>query len=473
MPAARHPSSAALAIASAIALSLHGGCTPGEPEGYVAGEERSGGAGATSEVDGRQAYNQPAPALTLDEQALFQIGNNLNGGTWVVAPASVRSRDGLGPTYNATSCSACHVRDGRGQPPAEGEEMLSMLVRLSVPGTDEHGGPLAEPTYGGQLQPRAIPGVPAEAETRVRWEEVPGTYADGESYSLRRPVLEFVSLAFGDMAEGTMFSLRVAPPQYGLGLLEAIDEAAIVARADPDDADGDGISGRANRVWDVEAGAARLGRFGWKANQPTLRQQTAGAFLGDIGMSSALFTEQNCPAPQSVCASSPDGSDPGVGYELGDEILDAVVFYGRTLAVPARRGARDPEVLRGKALFLAAGCGDCHVPGQTTGASEIAALSGQRIFPYTDLLLHDMGEGLSDGRPDYDASGSEWRTPPLWGIGLVETVNEHRFLLHDGRARGFAEAILWHGGEGEAAREAFRAMSREEREALMRFLESL
>ncbi len=446
------------------------GCAPSAPAGFEAGEDRAGGELGTTVSRSQDAYTQPMPGLTFDQTGDFEVGNAFDADDWVVAPASTVARDGLGPLYNATGCSACHARDGRGQPPAEGQEMLSMLVRLSVPGTDAHGGPLGEPIYGGQFQPRGIPGVPGEGSTSLTWEEVPGTYADGTAYSLRRPHLTFTSLAYGAMQAGTMFSMRVASPQYGLGLLEQVSEADIVANADPDDLDHDGISGRPNRVWDQDAGALALGRFGWKANQPSLRQQTAGAMLGDIGMTSSLNPDQNCGATQMECSMAPDGGAP----ELSDQILNLLVFYGQTLAVPARRDYTDPTVLRGRALFRDAGCADCHVPSFTTQHHDtVAALSEQHIWPYTDLLLHDMGEELADERPDFEASGTEWRTPPLWGIGLLRTVNRHEYLLHDGRARGFEEATLWHGGEAEASREAFRAMSSGDRDALVQFLRSL
>ncbi len=443
---------------------------PSPIEPYDPAEIDAAGTGTVYDVT-RNAYNHSMRGMDRDERGDFAVGNNLFGDNWVMAPSSTSARDGLGPVYNALSCGSCHFQDGRGQPPESGE-MVSMLVRLSVPGEGAHGGPRLEPTYGEQLQPRSILGVPAEGGTELGWEEVPGSYADGTPYSLRRPVLAFRELMFGPMADDVMTSLRVAPPVYGLGLLEAIPEEAILARSDPDDRDGDGISGRANRVWDAERSETVLGRFGWKANQPNLRQQTAGAFLGDIGITSSIFPMRECGPMQSECMSAIDGGEDGLP-ELSDAFLDFVVFYGRTLSVPGRRDADDPQVLEGRALFRTVGCASCHVPEQRTGPSDIAVLADQRIWPYTDLLLHDMGEGLADHRPDFLASGSEWRTPPLWGIGLLRAVNRHDFLLHDGRARGFAEAILWHGGEAEAAREAFVTMSASERAALVRFLESL
>lgn len=432
-------------------------------------EARSGGETTVFDVT-RAAYSFPARNLDAAARGDFAVGNNLFGDNWVTAPSSTSARDGLGPVYNAVSCGSCHFHDGRGRPPEPDEgEMLSALVRLSVPGADAHGGPLPEPTYGGQLQPRAILGVPAEGATELTWEDVPGVYGDGDAFTLRRPRLRIVRLAHGPMRDDLLTSLRVAPAVFGLGLLEAVPEDTILAHADPDDADGDGISGRPNRVWDVEAGAPRLGRFGWKANQPSLRQQAAGAFLGDVGITSSIFPSRECAAGAMECEAAVDGGAP----EIDDRLLGFVVHYVRALAVPARRDVAEPEVVRGRALFESAGCPACHLPSLATGPSDLPALEGQRIAPYTDLLLHDMGEGLADGRPDFEATGAEWRTPPLWGLGLLRTVSRHEYLLHDGRARGAAEAILWHGGEAERAREAFRAMPRADRAALLRFLGSL
>jgi len=332
------------------------------------------------------------------------------------------------------------------------------------------GSPAPDPSYGGQLNPDAILGVPPEGRATVTYTEIPGTYGDGEAFSLRAPTYELTDLAFGPLDPSVQISPRAAPFLVGLGLLAAIDEADILARADPDDGDGDGISGRPNWVWDLREQRTVLGRFGWKANQPTLEQQIAGAFLGDIGLTSPLFPDQNCTAVQTECLEAPDGGDP----EVDQLKIDEVTFYTRYLAVPARRDVDDPIVQRGEALFTAVGCAACHTPALTTGTVEDApALSQQRIHPYTDLLVHDLGDALADGRPDFTASGHEWRTAPLWGLGLIQTVNRHMLLLHDGRARGVAEAILWHGGEAGAARESFRTLSAADRAALVRFLESL
>jgi CxxC motif-containing protein (DUF1111 family) len=422
-------------------------------------------------LSGTNIYSLALADLDPAFQDAFFVGNSLFNHTWVTAPSSTDGRDGLGPTFNARSCSACHFKDGRGRPPIEpGEALLSMLLRVSIPGEDAHGGPVEDPAYGLQIQTNAILGVPAEMSVAIEWVEETGAYGDGEPYSLRHPVYHLSGFAFGDPAPDLRISGRVAPTVAGWGLLEALTDATLLGLADPDDADGDGISGRPNMVWDPETSSERIGRLGWKAEVATVRGQSAGAFHGDMGITSSLFPEQNCPEPQTECAAAPSGGEP----EIEDPRLDDVVVYVRTLAQPTRPDYAEPEVIRGRDVFRRLGCPSCHVESLETGeVADIPELGRQRIRPLTDLLLHDMGEGLADGRPVYDATGSEWRTAPLWGIGRVATVNGHELFLHDGRARGFAEAILWHGGEAEAAKEAFRDLARDEREALARFLESL
>jgi CxxC motif-containing protein (DUF1111 family) len=449
-----------------LAAAACGGSQVGD---YEEGEERSGGETTVFDTSSN-AFSLAARNLQGERRDPFFVGNSFFDRQWVIAPASTTGVDGLGPTFNAPSCNSCHVRDGRGRQPDPGGAFLSVLFRISIPGTGAHGGPLGDPVYGDQISDAAILGVPPEALPHVAWEELPGQYADGETYSLRRPTYSFTDAAFGPLPADLLVSPRVAQANFGLGLLEAIPEADLRALADPGDADGDGISGRPNEVWSVRLGAMTLGRFGWKASQPTVEQQTAGAFLGDIGITSSLFPEENCSPVQTACTAAPNGGAP----ELDDEKLANVTYYTKVLAVPGRRLAADDEVLAGKRLFYDAGCAGCHVARHVTGVDpDFPELSGQTIFPYTDLLLHDMGDGLADGRPDFAADGREWRTAPLWGVGLIQRVNGHTDLLHDGRARGFAEAILWHGGEAEASRERFRTMSRDERQAILTFLGSL
>ncbi len=429
------------------------------------------GGDTTVFASNQNAFTLQARNLPVEDQRAFFFGNRLFNTNWVIAPSSTTTFDGLGPTFNRVSCSGCHLRDGRGQPPAQpGEEMLSMLVRLSVPGTAEDGGPKPHPAYGDQLNDRAIPGVKPEGRAVIAWQEEPGRYGDGESYSLRRPVLSFVDLAYGPLGRDTMVSARAAPAVIGMGLLEAVPDETLLALADPDDRDGDGISGRVNRVHDVLSGKTAIGRFGWKANVPGIRQQIAMAAIGDIGLTTSIFPEQNCPPVQTACRAAETGGAP----EISDEFLDRLELYSQTLGVPARRNVDDPPVRRGEALFSEIGCAACHRTTLRTGNHPTRPyLSDQTIHPFTDLLLHDMGEGLADGRPDFLATGSEWRTPPLWGLGLLRVTNKHEFLLHDGRARGPAEAILWHGGEAEATKERFRTLPKPDRAALVAFLRSL
>ena len=432
-------------------------------------DQRLGG-DTTVSVTNRSAFAAPASNLPVEDLRTFASGNRLFNTNWVIAPASVNKLDGLGPVFNRVSCSACHLRDGRGQPP-ENEDglMMSMLIRLSLPGKGEHGQVKPHPAYGDQLNDRAIPGVPAEGRATVRYELIERSFADGTKYELAKPIYTFKDLAFGPLGNDTLFSPRVAPQMVGLGLLEAIPEKNILALADPDDADGDAIRGKPNRVWDVINKRHTLGRFGWKANQPSLRQQNAGALLGDIGITTSLFPQENITATQTAAAKAPTGGRP----ELSDDDLTTLTFYTSVLGVPARRNASDPVVLQGEKLFTQAGCAKCHTPTHQTGDYHIAALAHQTIHPYTDLLLHDMGDELADGRPDFEADGRQWRTPPLWGIGLFHIVNGHTRYLHDGRARTLLEAIMWHGGESETSKENVRKMSKTQREALIRFLESL
>jgi len=424
----------------------------------------------------RNAFSQPSANMPLGSRLDFSVGNSFFRNPWVTAPASTDARDGLGPLFNTNACQNCHVKDGRGHPPEHPDDnAVSMLVRLSIPPREDDAaiitrdGVLGDPNYGGQLQDFGLPGVPPEGQVRIEYEEREVTLNGGELVTLRKPAVHLDELAYGDLHEDVMLSARIAPPMIGLGLLEAIPEATLAALADPDDADGDGISGRRNRVWDVRAEKTVTGRFGWKAGQPTLEQQNASAFNGDMGLATTLFPHSNCTPGQLECRRRPAGGEP----EVSDEILRQVTFYARNLAVPDRRDAGEPAVARGMRLFAGSGCAACHVPELETGDAEDPWLANQRIAPYTDLLLHDMGEGLADGRREFGATGREWRTPPLWGIGLTETVGGNAYFLHDGRARNLLEAILWHGGEAEAAREAVVDMSPGDRDALLAFLESL
>ncbi len=466
-------------------IDAHGNVTRLEP-----GEDRPGG-GATSRgsTSTANAFSLSSGNLDFKRELDFKIGNAIFRKTWVSAPSSTDASDGLGPLFNARACQSCHLKDGRGHPQLSAEipdDSGSMLIRLSVPPqTDAEKEKLAshranalpDPIYGGQLQDRSIQGIPAEGKLRIEYEEREVKLEGGETVSLRAPTYTLTGLGYGPMSPEIMLSPRVAPPMIGLGLLEAIPEDQILANAAPDDADKDGVSGEPNRVWSREHEKLMLGRFGWKAGVPTIAQQTAEAAAGDIGLSTTMIPHGSgdCTGEQEACVAAPSGNSPKYqNVELGDDLFKLVTFYSQNLAVPARRNPNDPEVLNGKAVFHAIGCASCHRPKFTTG--EVPGqphLSHQTIWPYTDLLLHDMGEGLADGRPEGEASGSEWRTPPLWGIGLTETVSGHTLFLHDGRARNITEAILWHGGEGKPARDKFAELPKADRDALLAFVNSL
>ncbi|GMQ46149.1 di-heme oxidoreductase family protein [Vibrio sp. 10N] len=439
---------------------------------------RLSGGKTTVKKEGANAYSMPAANLPMSKRLDFSVGNSFFRNPWVQAPASTDARDGLGPLFNTNGCQNCHIKDGRGHPPeANDQHAVSMLVRLSIPAVTEEqkkaekiSGVIPEPTYGGQLQDFALPDMEPEGQIHITYDEVAVRFEDGSIVMLRKPNLNIVELAYGEMHPEVMMSARVAPPMIGLGLLESIPESTILEFAQQQQQDATSVAGIPNYVLDVQANEMSLGRFGWKAGQPNLMQQNAAAFNGDVGLTSSLFTQENCTDRQALCTESLSGGHP----EVSDKILNFVEFYTQHLAVPQRRDINEPSVLEGEALFKKVGCENCHRTNiQTAKREGLPALSNQTIHPYTDLLLHDMGEGLADGRPEYAASGSHWRTPPLWGIGYTQEVNGHTYFLHDGRARNLTEAILWHGGEAKASRNQVLAMSKKEREALLAFLNSL
>jgi len=452
-------------------------------------ERLPAGAATSTKFVNRDAFSQPSANMDFERQLDFRVGNGIFRKVWVSAPSSTTASDGLGPLHNARSCQRCHLKDGRGHPPAANwpdDTATSMFLRLSVPpptaewqeALDSHRAKVVpDPVYGGQLQDFAVQGHAAEGKMHITYEEKPVALADGTVVHLREPTYAVTDLGYGPLDPEVMLSPRVAQQMIGLGLLNAIAEDGILARADPEDADGDGVSGRPNWVWHDEAEQVALGRFGWKAGNPSVRQQSAHAFNGDIGISNAVATAPwgDCTEAQAACRNAPHGNTPAQDdLEASNTMLDLVVFYAENLAVPARRDIDDPDVLAGKRHFYEAGCAACHTPKYVTQRDDSRPeQSFQLIWPYTDLLLHDMGPGLADNRTEGVADGQEWRTPPLWGIGLTETVSGHTFFLHDGRARNLLEAILWHGGEAEAAKQRVVEMSAEERDQLIRFLNSL
>ena len=449
-------------------------------------EPMQGGAGTSKKRVNQDAFSQSSANITFEEEGTFKLGNGLFRKLWVSSPSSTQASDGLGPLFNARACQSCHLKDGRGHPPEGNSDATSMFLRLArAAESEEEKAAIAnrvvlnfpDPVYGKQFQDLAVPGLVSEGKMTIDYAEEPVTLGDGTVVGLRRPTYGVADLSQGPLHPTTTLSPRVTPPMIGLGLVEQIHPADILANTDPDDSNGDGISGKVSLLRDPSTGSPKLGRFGWKAATASIRQQSADAFSGDIGISTPLAANAwgECTPSQAACLAMPNGVQARLGdTEAPDPILDLVTFYAQNLAVPARRDAGKPEVLAGKRIFYDLGCTSCHTPKFVTRRdAPNKAQAFQLIWPYSDFLLHDMGGGLADGQQVGDATGNEWRTPPLWGIGLTQRVNGHTFFLHDGRARNLTEAILWHGGEAQAARDRFAAAVREDREALIRFLESL
>ena len=448
-------------------------------------EEKPAGAATVRARKTADAYSQPSGNITFEDELTFKVGNGLFRKLWVSTPSSTLASDGLGPLYNARSCQRCHLKDGRGHPPeGPNDNAISMFLRISIPGTvddamaqiSDYIATRPDPTYGTQLQDKAVLGHAAEYRLEITYEEEVITLADGQTVSLRHPTYTAADLGYGPLHPDAMLSPRVAPQMIGLGLLEAVSAADILAGADPDDANGDGISGRPNIVWSQVHGQPMLGRFGLKAGNPTILEQSAAAFVGDIGISNPIFTAGSgeCTDLQADCQAAQHGDGDDRVFEIDAEGLDLVTFYSRNLGVPARRNVGGAEVLRGKELFYQTGCTACHTPNFVTQRlKDRPEQSFQLIWPFTDMLLHDMGPALADHRPEARATGSEWRTPPLWGIGLTRQVSGHSYFLHDGRARSLLEAVLWHGGEAAGQRDAVIQLSTADRDALIAYLESL
>ncbi len=451
------------------------GCQDNDPE-YIPvsellkpeeGEEYSGGQ-ATVFNASQESFGFFAKNLTFDEQSDFGIGNSFFRQSWVSSPSSTTARDGLGPFFNANNCSSCHFKDGRGRPPAfDGQLGRGLLLRLNLPGNHPNGSSFSDPIYGNQLQDNAILGQTVKGKYNITFQDIIETFDDGKDVVLKKPIYQINSLGYGALANGILVSPRIANQIIGLGLLEAVPESTILGFATANSSNG--ISGKANYVYDVESNSQKLGRFGWKANQPSLRQQVAGAFSGDMGITSSIFPNEN--VPFGVDASLiPNGGSP----EISNSNFDKVVLYSSSLAVPVRRNFDNQNVLKGKRIFNQIECASCHIPKMQTGNTySITAFRNQTIRPYTDLLLHDMGDELSDNAPDFLSNGNEWRTQPLWGIGLINIVNNHTKLLHDGRANNVEEAILWHGGEALNAKNKYKQLPIEQRDFLLEFINSL
>lgn len=451
-------------------------------------------------ITSSESYSKPSSNITASRKGSFFIGNAFFRQPWVIAPASTDSRDGLGALFNVAACQSCHIKDGRGHAPMSSEDDAdSLLIRLAMPATtDEQRQQLqnsliekvAHPMYGGQLQDRGIQGVPAEARIAVEWADKPVTFADGHVETLRAPTFNLTKPGYGAFDDELMVSPRVALPMIGLGLLEQIPDADIKKQAANNSKNGNDIKGKFNRVMDPQTGKVALGRFGWKAGQTKLITQNQSAFNEDMGLTSNIRPNESCMPMQTACMNATTGADeqgndkPPV--EVNDEVAQFVEFYTRNLAVPHRRNADDELVLAGKKRFYDMGCQSCHTPRYQLPKTNDDHIEqhGQVIYPYTDLLLHDMGDDLADRtiagklpskdlQVEFLANSYEWRTPALWGIGLAQTVDSQATFLHDGRARTLMEAVLWHGGEAKEQQKKVLKLDKQGRAELNAFLQSL
>lgn len=451
-----------------------------------------------------ESYSMPSSNLTASRKGDFFVGNAFFKQPWVIAPASTDSRDGLGALFNVAACQSCHIKDGRGHAPmTAADDADSLLIRLAMPATtDEQRKQLqnsliekvVHPNYGGQLQDRGIQGVPAEARIQIQWTDKPMTFADGHVETLRAPTFNLTNPGYGPFDNELMVSPRVALPMIGLGLLDQIPDADIKKQAVSNhkkaDDDGNLIRGKFNLAMDPQTGKVGLGRFGWKAGQTKLLTQNQSAFNEDMGLTSSIRPHESCMPTQIECLKATTGADDqGNGkpaVEVSDEVAKFVEFYTRNLAVPHRRNADDKQVLAGKKRFYDMGCQSCHTPRYQLPktADDHLEQHGQVIYPYTDLLLHDMGDDLADrtiagklppkdAQVEFLANSYEWRTPALWGIGLAQTVDSQATFLHDGRARTLMEAVLWHGGEAARQREQVLKLDKQGRAELTAFLKSL
>ncbi|MBH0097166.1 thiol oxidoreductase [Psychrobacter sp. NZS113] len=448
-------------------------------------------------ISSAESYSKPSSNLTASRKGSFFIGNAFFKQPWVIAPASTDSRDGLGALFNVAACQSCHVKDGRGHAPMNADDDAdSLLIRLAMPATtDEQRQQLRDsliekvvhPMYGGQLQDRGIQGVPAEARISVQWTDKPVTFADGYVETLRAPTFNLTQPGYGKLDDELMVSPRVALPMIGLGLLEQIPDEAIKNQAMKSKGD---ISGKFNWVMDPQTGKNALGRFGWKAGQTKLITQNQSAFNEDMGLTSNIRPNESCMPTQTACLNARTGADEqGNGkpaVEVNDDVAKFVEFYTRNLAVPNRRDADNELVLAGKKRFYDIGCQSCHTPRYQLPKTDDDRLEqhGQVIYPYTDLLIHDMGDDLADrtiagklppkdAQVEFLATSYEWRTPALWGVGLAQIVDPQATFLHDGRARTLMEAVLWHGGESEKQQKEVLKLDKQGRAELNAFLRSL
>lgn len=404
------------------------------------------------------------PSLPQDAKGLdFEIGRALFERHWAAAPASTQAVDGLGPLFNARACVSCHPGGGRGVPFDKlGATLPALLFRLGAHNADATSA--GDPLYGQQIQVSSVAGIGAEASISVGFETSTQTLADGTTVELRKPTPTLDKLAYGALASSTVVSPRLATAIHGIGLLEQIPESEILANVHS--ARDNGVKGKPNYVLDPITGKRTLGRFGWKAGAASLEVQDAKALDLDIGLSNPVFHDAfgDCTEKQADCLKMPTGVSPQFeNLEVPSSLTRLIDrFVGEAMLPPSPKAV---EAEAGRKIFSDAGCTACH-------RSSFKLASGRDIAPYTDLLLHDMGFGLADHMAEGEASGKEWRTAPLWGIGQALRAG-NAGLLHDGRARNVLEAILWHDGEAAQARAHVEQLPAQDRRALIDFIGSL
>ena len=419
----------------------------------------------------KSLFIKPIKNLSDKQYDTFILGRSFFTIPWVEAPSATTARDGLGPLFNANTCASCHPGNGRGNLYNKDNQFSrNLIAKLSIKNrfTKEHkeilktSALIMEPNYGMQIAINGIHGVNYEAKPDIKFKEKKVVFPDGEIAMLLKPTYALKDLQYGPLHKDAILTFRLAPSLNGLGLIEDISDEDILKNQDEFDKNNDGISGRANFVYSAITKEMELGRYSWKASIATLKQQTADAANNDMGITTSIFPNDTCTKNQKACNEAPKPRD---SIDLTDLRLDAITYYLKNRKTYSAK--KDKAYKEGLEIFKTIGCISCHIDSFVTK-------KGVKISPFTDMLLHDMGEELADGRSEFKARGNEWRTPPLWGLALHEKINKRKpRLLHDGRARDFQEAILWHGGEARTSKENYMNLEKELRKKLIKFLEKV
>lgn len=413
----------------------------------------------------KKAFTIATSNLSNEEIDSFMLGKSFFRIPWVEAPSATTARDGLGPLFNSNTCISCHPNNALGSVYNKNNISRDMVVRLSIPNTINDDkfkkmGFRPEPNYGAQIAINGTRAVPFEAKLNIKYTNKYETYSDGQTVILQKPEYSLYNLNYGPLDKKVIISVRKAPPLVGLGLLELLSDEEILKNEDKNDLNNDGISGKANIVYSIQHDDYRIGRYTYKASAPSVIHQSAAAFHNDMGLSTNYFPNENCTKTQKACLNAVKSRD---AIDVPDYRLKAVAFYLKHLKVPKRKITQK----EGEKLFTDISCVKCHISSFKTTNNLI-------IKPYTDLLLHDMGEDLSDGRSEFNAKPREWRTPALWGIdSYSKAIGKKVDYLHDGRAKSIEEAILWHDGEAKNAKEAFKQLDQISREQIIKFIKEL